>query len=73
MQAGTKFEVQKILQKRQNDRGESEYLIFWKGWPDHQTWESAEVLKGGAQQILTAFNNKGNPMGPEKGKQKRKR
>ena len=64
--------MQKILEKRSSPQGTTEYFIYWKGWSDCQTWETADTLqKGGAGEILAEFNNRHNPMKPPPKKKKK--
>jgi len=40
------FEVEEIRDKRLTKRGTTEYLIKWKGYPEHEkTWEPPENLQ----------------------------
>jgi hypothetical protein len=49
------WEVERIIDKRQRKYGRNtrtEYLVHWKGYPDHdRTWEPASSLKHAAQSV----------------------
>lgn len=64
------YEVESILNKR-IVKGETKYLIRWKGWPEEQRydkWEPEENLEG-APDLLKEFN--ASVTGPQRKRRKR--
>ena len=50
------YEVEKVLEMRKGKNNITEYLVQWKGWKGHDTWEPLSHLKDeGAQGALDAF------------------
>ena len=51
-----KWEPEKILQKRSRRR-KAEYLVKWKGYPNHEsTWEPEWSLKADVPELVNEFN-----------------
>ena len=51
------YEVRTICKKEKNDDGEWMYLTEWKVYDDI-TWETADTLRVGANDVLNDFNKK---------------
>ena len=51
------FEVEAVLDHRDGDDGQREYLVAWVGYPDEEqdTWEPSQNLTEHAGEILTAY------------------
>ena len=65
------YEVGKILEKAEDEDGETLYLCTWKGYDD-VSWEPTANLRISAAEILTEFNQS-QSKSKNKGKPKRKR
>ena len=51
------YEVRRIVDRRQHEADEWEYLTQWKFHTD-ETWETAATFRDNAMSVLTAFNEK---------------
>jgi hypothetical protein len=66
-----KFEVEKLLRKR-NFRSKIEYLVKWKGYPNHEsTWEPESTLISDCPVLINEFNSNAKSAN-QKEKMKRK-
>jgi exonuclease III len=55
----TQYEVDKILNSRQQDGEKKEYLVSWKGYgPEDDTWEPLDGLVQTAGQALERYNKR---------------
>ncbi|KAF4017980.1 hypothetical protein G4228_009340 [Cervus hanglu yarkandensis] len=56
-------EVERIVDKRQNKKGETEYLVWWKGYGrEDSTWEPEQQLVN-CEECIHDFNRWGSAQG----------